>query len=54
MSVFEGVLVFFQDIGMYTVVLPFLLVFTLVYALLDKTRVLGIEKIGEHEYPKRT
>lgn len=53
MSVFEGVLVFFQDIGMYTVVLPFLLVFTLVYALLDKTRVLGVESIGDETYPKK-
>lgn len=51
--VFEGVLVFFQDVGVYTVVLPFLLVFTLVFALLEKTKVLGLEKIGDNEYPKK-
>ncbi len=53
MSVFEGVLVFFKDVGVYNVVLPFLLVFTLVYALLEKTRVLGVERVGDKEYTKK-
>ena len=33
----------FVSIGLYDVILPFLLVFTLMYAFLDKTRVLGTE-----------
>lgn len=53
MSVFQGVLVFFQDIGIYDVVLPFLLVFTLVYALLEKTRVFGVEKVGDKEFSRK-
>ncbi len=53
MSVFEGVLVFFHDVGVYNVILPFLLVFTLVYALLEKTRVFGVERVGENEYTKK-
>ncbi len=53
MSVFEGVLVFFHNVGVYEVVLPFLLVFTIVYALLDKTRVLGVEQVGDATLPKR-
>lgn len=53
MSVFEGVLVFFRDVGVYEVVLPFLLVFTLVYALLEKTKVLGVEKVGDQEFSRR-
>lgn len=53
MSVFQNVLIFFHEIGLYDVVLPFLLVFTLVYALLDKTRVLGIERVGDKEFAKR-
>lgn len=53
MSVFQNVLIFFEEIGMYDVVLPFLLIFTIVYALLDKTRVLGVERIGDKEFPKR-
>lgn len=53
MSVLEGVLVFFQDVGVYNVVLPFLLIFTLVYALLEKTRVLGVERVGDQEFTKK-
>lgn len=48
-TVFGGVIEFITRLGFYDVILPFLLVFTLVYAILDKTRVLGEEK-GE---PKR-
>ena len=40
---FRGVISFFQQIGLYDVVLPFLLVFTIVFALLEKTKVLGTE-----------
>ncbi len=53
MSVFGDVLIFFRDIGLYDVVLPFLLVFTIVFALLEKTRVLGVEKIGDKELPRK-
>jgi hypothetical protein len=53
MSIFQEVIVFFQDVGLYDVVLPFLLVFTLVYALLEKTKVLGVERVGDKEYPKK-
>jgi len=53
MSVFSEVLIFFKDVGVYDVVLPFLLVFTIVYALLEKTRVLGVEKVGDKEYTKK-
>jgi len=52
-SVFRGVLVFFNKIGIYDVVLPFLLVFTIVFAILDKTRVLGTEEIGGKKYSKK-
>jgi len=53
MSVFGGVLAFFSDVGVYDVVLPFLLVFTLVYALLEKTKVLGVERVGDKEFTKK-
>ena len=52
-SVFRGVLVFFDKIGIYDVVLPFLLVFTMVFAILEKTKVFGTEKIGKEEYTKK-
>lgn len=32
---------FFEDIGIFDVALPFLLVFTLVFAILDKTEIIG-------------
>ncbi len=34
---------FFKDFGLFDIVLPFLLVFTLVFAILEKTRILGTE-----------
>lgn len=43
MSVFRDSLVFFDQIGLYDVVLPFLLVFTLVFATLEKSRLFGSE-----------
>ena len=41
---FRGGLVFLEQIGVYDVVLPFLLTFTLVFALLEKTKILGVQK----------
>ncbi|MBW2995756.1 hypothetical protein KY332_00485 [Candidatus Woesearchaeota archaeon] len=52
-SVFRGVLVFFNKIGIYDVVLPFLLVFTIVFAILEKTRILGAEDIEGRKYSKK-
>jgi len=56
-SVFRGGLAFLEQVGVYDVVLPFLLVFTLVYALLEKTKVLGVQKDpyskDKTEYAKR-
>ena len=52
-STLRGVLGFFVDIGIYDVVLPFLLVFTIVFAIFDKTKVLGTEVIDGHKYPKK-
>ncbi len=43
-SVFRGVLGFFDKIGIYDVILPFLLVFTIVFAILEKTAIFGKEK----------
>jgi hypothetical protein len=43
-SVFRGALEFFNDIGVYDVVLPFLLTFTITFAILEKTKILGMDK----------
>jgi len=44
MSVFRDALAFFDQVGLYDVILPFLLVFTLVFGVLEKSKILGTEK----------
>jgi hypothetical protein len=54
MSVFGESIQFLAKLGVYDVVLPFLLVFTIVFALLEKTKVLGTEKGKEdRDYTKK-
>jgi len=52
-SAFRNVIEFFEEIGLYDVVLPFLLIFTIVFAILEKTRVFGAETIDGKEYSKK-
>jgi len=52
-SAFRGVINFFGDLGVYDVVLPFLLVFAIVFAILEKTKVLGTEDIEGKQYTKK-
>ena len=50
---FREVIEFFDSIGLFDVVLPFLLVFTIVFAILEKTKVLGTEDIDGKKYTKK-
>ena len=50
---FRNILDFFNNIGVFDVVLPFLLVFTIVFALLERTKVLGVEVIEGKKYTKK-
>lgn len=52
-SVFRGVISFFDQIGVYDIILPFLLVFTIVFAILEKTKVLGLEEIDGKKTTKK-
>ncbi len=52
-SQFRGIIEFFDKIGVYDVLLPFLLVFTIVFAILEKTKIFGVEKIEGNEYTKK-
>ncbi|KYK25972.1 hypothetical protein AYK26_01690 [Euryarchaeota archaeon SM23-78] len=52
-SVFRGTLEFFGQIGVYDVVLPFLLIFTLIFAILEKTKIYGTEKIEGKELTRK-
>ncbi|MBL7055657.1 hypothetical protein ISS07_01970 [Candidatus Woesearchaeota archaeon] len=50
---FREILDFFGQIGVFDVVLPFLLVFTVVFALLERTKVFGVEEIEGKKYTKK-
>lgn len=50
---FREVIEFLDSIGLFDVVLPFLLVFTIVFAILEKTKVLGTEEIAGKKYTKK-
>ncbi|HIH42837.1 TPA: hypothetical protein HA246_04285 [Candidatus Woesearchaeota archaeon] len=52
-STFRGMINFLGQIGIYDVVLPFLLVFTIVFAVLEKTKILGVEKFQGEVYTKK-
>lgn len=52
-SVFRGALDFFQEIGIYDVVLPFLLVFTIMFAILEKTKIFGYEDPETKKYTRK-
>lgn len=52
-SAFRGVIDFLGRLGIYDVVLPFLLVFTVVFAILEKTKVFGEEEIGGKRYTRK-
>jgi|SRR3989338_2982043 len=50
---FREIINFFDNIGIFDVVLPFLLVFTIVFALLERTKVFGVEDIEGKKYTKK-
>jgi hypothetical protein len=52
-TILGNVLLFFQRIGIYDVVLPFLLTFTIVFAIFEKSKILGTEKVGDSVYTKK-
>lgn len=52
-SVFRDVIDFFFQLGIYDVILPFLLVFTIVFAILEKTKVFGSEEVEGRKFPKK-
>lgn len=53
-STFRNVIDFFNDLGVYDVILPFLLVFTMIFAILEKTKVFGTDTIDGKPYSKKS
>jgi len=52
-SAFRGAIEFFDKVGIYDVVLPFLLVFTIIFAILERTKIFGTEKIDGKDYTRK-
>ena len=52
-TVLGGAINFLGKIGFYDYILPFILVFTILYAIFEKTKVLGTEIIDGVTYPKK-
>jgi len=52
-TILGGIIDFFERMGIYDVVLPFLLVFSIMFAILEKTRVFGTERVGKEEYSRK-
>ena len=52
-SAFREAITFLDELGIYDVVLPFLLVFTTIYAILDKSKIFGVDEVDGVEIPKK-
>ena len=52
-STFRETLGFLDKLGVFDVILPFLLVFSITYAILEKTRVFGTEVVDGKTYTKK-
>jgi len=52
-TVFGGVIVFLEKLGVYDIILPFLLVFTVVFAIFERTRVFGTEEVEGVKYGRK-
>lgn len=53
-SVFREVLEFLGRLGVYDVILPFLLVFSISFAILEKTKIFGTIKLDGEEYTRKS
>ena len=52
-SAFRGMIGFLNKLGVYDIILPFLLVFTIIFAILEKTKIFGIDKIDGKDITKK-
>lgn len=53
-NIFSGVMQFLNKLGVYDIILPFLLIFAIVFSILEKTRVLGTDEIEGKKYSKKS
>lgn len=52
-TIFGNVFDFFERLGVYDTILPFLLVFTIVFAVFERTKVLGTEEVSGMKTTKK-
>jgi uncharacterized membrane protein YeiB len=52
-SPFKTGIEFLDRLGVYEVLLPFLLIFTLIFAILEKTKIFGTEEVNGHQMAKK-
>jgi len=52
-TVLGNVVEFFRELGVFDVVLPFILVFTIMFAILERTQIFGVEKVKDVAYTKK-
>ncbi len=52
-TAFGDVIEFLDRLGVYDVILPFLLVFTIIFAILEKTKVFGTEEVEGQKITKK-
>jgi len=52
-STLRGIISFFDKLGIYDVVLPFLLIFSIMFAILEKSKILGTVTINNVTYTKK-
>ncbi|MFH1455882.1 MAG: hypothetical protein ABIF40_02945 [archaeon] len=52
-STLSAIIDFLVRFGLFDVILPFLLVFTIVFGILEKTRIFGVEEVDGKKYAKK-
>lgn len=52
-STLGGIIVFFRELGVYDVVLPFILTFTIMFAILERTKIFGVTEAGGEKHTKK-
>ncbi len=53
-SMFREIIEFFGRLGIYDVILPFLLVFSITFAILEKTKIFGVIEIDGVQYTRKS
>ncbi len=52
-STLSSIVDFLEEFGLFDVILPFLLIFTIVFGILEKTRIFGVDEIDGKQYAKK-